>query len=104
MRVNGMLACGIRSPDRKTFTRSVSPQFAPVALENACRCLSDTFQILNTNRFPLELVRWVYENYFVYGFIRQDGHCLAVLTRRHENSLKKEELEAIVAEFHSLPT
>lgn len=104
MRVSGMLACGIRSPDRKTFTRSVSPQFAPVALENACRCLSDTFQILNSNRFPVELVRWVYENYYVYGFIRQDGHCLAVLTRRHEMSLQKQDLEAIVAEFHCLPT
>jgi len=103
MRVTGILACGIRSPDRKTFTRSVSPQFAPVALENACRCLSDTFQVLNSNRFPVELVRWVYENYFVYGFVRQDGHCLAVLTRRNEMSLQKTDLEALVAEFHCLP-
>jgi hypothetical protein len=104
MRVNGILACGIRSPDRRTFTRTLSPQFAPVALENACRCLSDTFQILHTNRFPVELVRWVYENYFVYGFVRQDGHCLALFSRRHEMPLQQADLEAIVAEFHSLPT
>jgi hypothetical protein len=104
MRVAGILACGIRSPDRKTFTRSLSPQFAPVALENACRCLSDTFQILNSNRFPIELVRWVYDKYFVYGFVRQDGHCLAVFTRRHEHSMQASDLEAIVAEFHSLTT
>ena len=104
MRVAGILACGIRSPDRKTFTRSVSPQFAPVALENACRCLSDTFQIINSNHFPVELVRWVYQNYFVYGFLRQDGHCLTLLTRRDEMALKQNELETIVAEFHSLPT
>jgi len=50
------------------------------------------------------LIRWVYENYFVYGFIRQDGHCLAVLTRRHEKILNQDDLETIVAEFHSLPT
>jgi hypothetical protein len=104
MRMAGILACGIRSPDRKTFTRSVSPQFAPVALENACRCLSDTFQIINSNHFPVELVRWVYQNYFVYGFLRQDGHCLTLLTRRDEMALKQNELETIVAEFHSLPT
>ncbi|MDB6065368.1 MAG: hypothetical protein JWR26_1576 [Pedosphaera sp.] len=103
MRVTGMLACGVRSPDRKTFTRSQSPQFTPVALENACRCLSDTFQILNSNRFPVELVRWVYENYFVYGFVRPDGHCLAVLARRSESTLQPADLETIVAEFHSLP-
>jgi hypothetical protein len=45
----------------------------------------------------------VYENYFVYGFVRQDGHCLAVLTRRNEMSLQKTDLEALVAEFHCLP-
>jgi hypothetical protein len=103
MRVANLLACGIRSPDRKTFTRSQSAQFTPVALENACRCLSDTFHILNSNRFPIQLVRWVYANYFVYGFIREDGYCLAVLTRRTEAVLQPAELETIVAEFHSLP-
>lgn len=103
MRVSGMLACGIRSPDRKTYTRGQSAQFTPVALEHACRCLSDTFQVVNSNRFPMQLVRWVYENYFVYGFQREDGHCLAVLTRRHEATLQPADLETIVAEFHSLP-
>jgi hypothetical protein len=104
MRVSGMLACGIRSPDRKTLTRSHSPQFTPVALENACRLVGDTFQVLHSNRFPSQLVRWVYENYFVYGFLRKDGHCLTVLTRRVEPRLSNTDLESIVAEFHSLPT
>jgi hypothetical protein len=103
MRISGMLACGIRSPDRKTFIRSQSPQFTPVALEHACRCLSDTFQVINSNRFPAQLVRWVYENYFVYGFLREDGLCLAVITRRAEPSLQPADLETVVAEFHSLP-
>jgi hypothetical protein len=105
MKITGVLACGIRSPDRKTFTRSLSPQFPPVALENACRCLSDTFQILNSNRFPFELVRWVYESYLFYGFIRPDGHCFALLTRRNAvSSIQNRDLEKIVAEFHSLET
>lgn len=103
MKVSGMLACAIRSPDRKTFTRSVSPQFAPVALENACRCLSDTFQIITANRFPVELLRWVYENYFVYGFVRADGHCFAILTRRNAaSSLQPADLQQIVTEFNGL--
>jgi hypothetical protein len=103
MRVGGMLGCGIRCPDRRTFIRSGSAQFTPVALEHACRCLSDTFSVISSNRFPVQLVRWIYENYFVYGFIREDGHCLAVLTRRHEGSMQADDLETIVAEFHSLP-
>jgi hypothetical protein len=105
MKIAGMLACGIRSPDRKTFTRSLSPQFSPAALENACRCLSDTFQVIQSNRFPVELVRWVFENYFLYGFLRQDGHCLAVLTRRDPaGTLPTADLEWIVTEFQSLQT
>jgi hypothetical protein len=105
MKVPGVLACGIRSPDRKTFTRSLSPQFQPIALENACRCLSDTFQIIQSNRFPAELVRWVYEKYFFYGFIRLDGHCFGLVTRRGAGpGIKHEDLEQIVTEFHALET
>ena len=103
MRVSGMLACGIRAADRKTFIRTHSPQFTSVALEQACRCVGDTFQVLHSNRFPSQLVRWVYENYYVYGFLRKDGHSLTVLTRRAEPRLTNTDLESMVAEFHSLP-
>jgi hypothetical protein len=102
MKIAGVLACGIRAPDRKTFTRSASPQFTPVALEHACRCLADTFQILGSNRFPSALVRWVYTNYFVYGSTREDGICLAVLTRREPPNLQPTDLENMIAEFQNL--
>jgi hypothetical protein len=105
MKVAGVLACGIRSPDRKTFTRTHSQQFPQMAMENACRCVSDTFQIMNSNRFPTELVRWVYENYFVFGLARPDGHCLTLLTRRNAlPSLQPPDLERITAEFLQLET
>jgi hypothetical protein len=102
MKVAGVLACGVRAPDRKTFTRSGSNQFTPVGLEHACRCLADTFQILNSNRFPSGLIRWVYDNYFVYGSMRTDGICLAVLSKREGSSLQPADLESIVAEFQNL--
>ena len=102
MKIAGVLACGIRSPDRRTFTRSLSAQFPPVALENACRCISDTFQVLSSNHFPAELVRWVFEKYFFYGIARQDGHCLYVLTRRNAAGLQPADLDKIVSEFHAL--
>ena len=103
MKISGVLACGIRSPDRKTVTRSNSSQFTPVALENACRCLGDTFQVINSNRFPMQLVRWVYENYFLYGIACPDGHCLAVLTRRKAPPiLQQDEFGRLAAEFRQL--
>ena len=102
MKVPGVLACGIRAPDRKTITRSASVQFTPVALEHACRCLADTFQILHSNHFPAGLVRWVYEKYFVYGSIREDGICFALLTRREPPNLQPADLEGFIAEFQNL--
>ncbi len=105
MKTAGVLACGIQSPDRKTVTRSNSNQFTAIALENACRCLSDTFHVINANRFPMELARWVYENYFLYGIIRADGHCLAVLApRKAEPQLQQQDVERIAAEFQQLET
>lgn len=103
MKISGVLACGIRGPDRKTLTRSSSAQYNPIALEQACRTLADTFQILHANRFPAGFIRWVYENYFVYGSIRQDGHCLAVITRRNGQELQPSDLDAMLSEFHNLP-
>jgi hypothetical protein len=104
LKVSGVLACCVRAPDRRTFTRSGSPQFTPVALDQACRCLADTFQIINANRFPSGLVRWVYENHYVYGSIRHDGFCLALLTHRDTPEVQANDLERIVSEFHTLAT
>jgi hypothetical protein len=102
IKITGVLACGTRAPDRKTFTRSQSPQFSPAALENACRCMADTFHVLHANRFPEQLVRWVFQNYFVYGSMRPDGICLAVLARRESPTLEGADLEQMIGEFQSL--
>jgi len=105
IKVNGVLACGVRSPDRRTFSRSLSAQFQPVALENAFRCVGDTFQILASNRLPTGMVRWVYENYFLYGAARPDGNCFAVLTRRNSKTpLEAEDIQCMIEEFLQLET
>jgi hypothetical protein len=102
VRLAGVLACGIRAPDRKTFIRSQTPQFNQAALEHACRCLGDTFQVLNSNHFPSQMIRWIYQNHFVYGFIREDGHCLAILAPRAEPGLRNDALQSVVGEFQHL--
>ncbi len=104
MKTTGILACGLRAPDRKTFTRSQSSQFTPVALDHACRCIADAFQVLNSNRFPSEVVRWVYEQHCFYGSMRPDGICLAILTRREPPNLQPADLDQIIAEFQHLET
>src|SRR5205823_15034473 len=80
--IMGVLACGIRFPDKTSLTQSWSKEFPPQALENAWRCVSDTFQVLKINFFPNEQIRWVYENAFLYCVRRNDGLCLAMFTSR----------------------
>lgn len=103
MMVPGVIACGIRFADQRTVARSSSNQHAPAAIENVCHCLSETFQTLNANHFSMEFVRWVYENHFLYGAVRPDGHCLAIMTRRKSYPvLQQKDLEQILAEFQGL--
>lgn len=102
MKLPGLLACGIRCPDRRTFTRSQLPQFTSAALENACRCLSDTFHVLQSNRFATQHVRWVFEKNFYYGYMRQDGVCLGIITGREAPNLQPADLEQLIQEFQGL--
>ena len=75
-RLRGVLACGVRFPDKTSFTQSWSPEFTAPSLENALRCASDAFQVLKVNFFPNERVRWVYEKALLHCARREDGEWL----------------------------
>ncbi|MDB6121881.1 MAG: hypothetical protein JWQ71_874 [Pedosphaera sp.] len=64
--------------------------------------MADTFQVIHSNRFPIERVRWVFDNYFMYGSTREDGICFAVLTRRDNSNLNPADLDVIFQEFQGL--
>jgi hypothetical protein len=104
IKVSGILACGVRFPDRKTYTRNQSAQFEAVALENACRCLADTFQVIHSNHFAVEYLRWIFGGYFVYGSIREDGVCFSLITRREDSPLKPDDIGRLLEEFKKLQT
>ena len=100
--IMGVLACGIRFPDKTSLTQSWSEEFTPEALENAWRCVSDTFQVLKINFFPNEEIRWVYENAFLYCGRRNDGICLAIFTSRDPQVFDQEMIERLIVEFRAL--
>ncbi|EEF60793.1 hypothetical protein [Pedosphaera parvula] len=102
IKISGVLACGVRFPDRKTYTRNQSAQFEPVALENACRCLADTFQVIHSNHFAVEHLRWIFGGYFVYGSMRDDGACFSFITRREDSPLKTDAVNHLLEEFKKL--
>jgi len=101
-RLPGVLACGLRLPDKTSLTQSWSPDFPAKALDNAWRCVSDAFQVIKINFFPNDHVRWVYENAFLYCTRRDDGACLGVFTGKDPRTFDATEIERLLVEFRAL--
>jgi len=100
--VTGVLACGVRFPDKTSLTQTWSKEFPPESLENAWRCVSDTFQVLKINFFPNEQIRWVYENAYLYCGRRYDGVCLAIFTSKDPGVFDPETIENLMTEFRAI--
>ena len=98
-RLRGVLACGVRFPDKTSLTLSWSSEFAALSLENAWRCASDAFQVLGVNAFPNERVRWIYERVLLYCACREDGICLGIFTPNDRGAADPGEIERLIAEF-----
>ena len=101
-RLPGVLAGGVRYPDKTTFTQTWSSQYPAATLENAWRCVSDAFQVLQLNRFPAGRVRWVYAHAILHGARRNDGICLGLFTTSDPLAFDAAEIERLLAEFQSL--
>ena len=98
----GVLACGVRFPDKTSLTQSWSPDFSVQNLDHAWRCASDAFQVLKINFFPNEYVRWVYEKAFLYCVRREDGICLGLFTAKDSRAHDTTAVESLLAEFRAL--
>ena len=101
-RLRGVLACGVRFPDKTSLTQSWSSEFKTHSLENAWRCASDAFQVLGVNSFPNERVRWVYEKALLHCVCRKDGICLGIFTANDRGAADAAEIERFIAEFCAL--
>jgi hypothetical protein len=98
-RVSGLHACGLRHADQSVFTLSCSPAFPPEHLDNAWRCVADTFQVLKHHRIPAVHLRWVFEHALFYCLNRSDGMGLMVFTSRKAQELDSDGLQKIFAQF-----
>jgi hypothetical protein len=101
-RVPGVLAWGVRHSDKTSVSRSWSDAYPQETLENAWRCVSDTFQVLKLHRLPTERLRWVYENALLYCVQRADGACLSFFTPRDPHAVDLGGLAQLMEEFYSL--
>jgi hypothetical protein len=98
----GILACGMRSPDQTTVTKTWADGFTEMAVENALRCVTDLFQVLQLNRISPGRVRWVYQGALLFCERRTDGTCLGVFTPRGGDGVDFVGLERFFGEFQAL--
>jgi len=101
-RVPGVLAYGVRFPDKTSLNESYSQDFPLAAMENVWRCVADTYQVLTLHRLPVARMKWVYEQSLLTCFRRNDGIILGLFITARARSLDTNNLERLVAEFQAL--
>ena len=100
--VRGTLARSIRFPDQTFVSEGAGADFPTTALEQAWRVMSDTFQVLNAQRFPPDRLSWVYDRAVLHGAQRADGAMLGVFSVRKTSEVDGEGLSRLLNEFQSL--
>lgn len=100
--VRGTLVRSIRFPDQTFVCEGASEAFPTNALEQAWRVMSDTFQVLNAQRFPPDRLSWVYDRAVLQCAQRPDGAMLGVFSIRKTSEVDSEGLSRLLSEFQSL--
>ncbi len=98
----GVLACGMRMPDRSTVNRSFDDGFPDASLDNAWRCVADTLQVLRSQRLPGRRLCWTYENHLLHCAVRPDGAFLGIITTSKPDALDEVGVEDALISFTSL--
>jgi hypothetical protein len=98
--VQGVLACGLRFPDRSSVNRSWSSDFQAGTLDNLWRCVGDTFDVARLHQLPDRRLRWVFSRLALHCEKRADGVVLGLVTERELRSDEASTLAQMMADFH----
>ena len=100
--VRGTLQRGVLFPDQSVVNDGAGPSFPTSALEQAWRVVSDTFQVLNAQRFPPTRLSWVYERAVLHCVQRKDGTLLGIFLTRKTSEVDNDGLARLLGEFQNL--
>ncbi len=98
----GAQATGLRYADQTTVTRITDPAFSREGIENAWRCVADTFQVLKHHHCEALRLRWRFEHSLLHCLAHPDGACLMVFTTSKLEELDTAGLEKLFREFDEL--
>jgi hypothetical protein len=99
--LRGILAGALRSGDQATV-RSWNAGYPKEALENAVRCMTDLYQVLQLNGVPPARIRLVYGEAWLHGERGPDGSCLGVFTLPDYQAFDMAALDKLFKEFQIL--
>ncbi|HEX5223375.1 MAG TPA: hypothetical protein VFZ59_27690, partial [Verrucomicrobiae bacterium] len=100
--VRGTLVRSIRFPDQTILREGAENEFSAKALELAWRVVSDTFHVLNAQRFPPDRLSWIYDRAVLHCVRRADGAMLGVFSARKASEVDGEGLNRLLNEFLGL--
>jgi hypothetical protein len=75
----GVLACAIRFPSQGWIGRVFDSTLDRQALDQATRCVMDTFRVMKLHRWPSQYLQWSYERGRVHAVRRADDWVLVVI-------------------------
>ena len=102
--LGGVLACGVRYPDKSVFSQVYDQKFHQHKIEEIWSSVAETFQSLKLQRLPTTRLKWTFDEAFLHCVVRNDGVHLCVLTGRKEkkDQVNSETLNQLMSEFLDL--
>jgi len=97
----GVLACGLRYPDKTTFSHSYAAEFATDKLEPAWRTAVEAFQTSKQSKQSFSRLRWVFDKALFHCAVRGDGVCLGIFTSKGTQEPSAESVDRLFAEFQA---
>ena len=101
-KAKGVLACGVRYPDRSTYNQTTSTNFSAAALDRSWESIASTFQYLKQNQNDVDQMCWVFENYLLFCAVRSDDTCLGVFAAKNEEEHDATAINRMISEFKAL--
>lgn len=102
-RLPGVLACGVRYPDRSSFTQEWAEGYERDWMERSLSCLSDICRLLRLNGLSGRWLRWSYREGWLYAAERADGTLLALVTTPGQAPAEREAVMSLVESFLNRP-
>jgi len=99
LRSPGLLAAGLQFSDRSGVNNSIAPNFGTSALETVSRCATETFQVLNLQRFKAFRARWVYGQIIIECAQWNDATSLVLLLARQTLEIEADRIHSCIGDF-----